>query len=183
MTLNPINPVEIQRRAAQPSRPLQAKAMEFGDFLGGVSAMTPLATEMTRQATGSVNAATVLNAAFTSFPAAASAFAGGAAPSWASAQMYPYGGSSQLYGGGGGIPNLGGSYPTQAGLDGGNQVVPGTNMTQFQMVEIMNQNNMRLMELQALMQSNMQVWNTKSNILSADHRAKMAMIEKFTARG
>ena len=50
-------------------------------------------------------------------------------------------------------------------------------------MEVMNQNNLQLIELQAIMQSNMQTWNTKSNILSADHRAKMSMIEKFTARG
>lgn len=185
MTLNPVNPIEIQRREGQPSarRSSSARGMEFGDFLGGVSAMTPFATEFTRQSTGSVNAATVLNAAFTSFPGAASSFAGGTAPSWALASgMGPgyWGGAGQMYG----MPNLGGSYPSQQGLVSGSaQAVPGTNLSQFQLMEIMNQNNLRLIELQALMQSNMQVWNTKSNILSADHRAKLSMIEKFTARG
>ena len=51
------------------------------------------------------------------------------------------------------------------------------------MINTMNQNNLQLLELQATMQSNMQGWTTKSNVLSADHRARMAMIEKFTARG
>lgn len=182
MTLNPVNPIEIQRNQSKPSqRATGAKGMEFGDFLGGVSALTPFATEFTRQSTGSVNAATVLNAAFTSFPGAAGAFAGGAAPSWALASHM---GPAMPYGAPGGMPNLGGSYPSEQGLvSGGAQAVPGTNMTQFQLMEVMNQNNLRLIELQALMQSNMQVWNTKSNILSADHRAKMSMIEKFTARG
>lgn len=189
MTLNPINPADIQRRQNYASRPAGAKAMEFGDFLAGVSAMNPFATELTHQATGNVNAATVLNAAFASFPAAASAFSGGGgggAPSWAAAGGSPYGMAQQWYppGGPGGMPGLGSHYPMGAlGEGGSNQVVPGTNMTQFQMMEMMNQNNLRLIELQALMQSNMQVWNTKSNILSADHRAKMSMIEKFTARG
>lgn len=193
MTYSIINPVEIQNRAQQKftSPPPKALGMEFGDFLSGVSAMTPFAAEFTHQATGSVGAATALNAAFVSFPAAASAFSG-AAPSWASAggQLYsPYGAP---WGGQGGIPNLGGDYP-MSGLGGtgfgagtgvsGGEAVPGTNMSQFQLMNVMNQNNLRLIELQALMQSNMQVWNTKSNILSADHRAKMSMIEKFTARG
>jgi len=184
MTLNPVNPIEIQKRASQPVGKAQgAKASTFGDVMGGVSAMTPFATEFTRQSTGSVNAATVLNAAFTSFPAAASAFAGQAAPSWA---MASHTGSAMPWGSpyGAGMPGLGSNYPsTQGGVTGSNQAIPGTNMSQFQLMDIMNQNNLRLIELQAIMQSNMQVWNTKSNILSADHRAKMSMIEKFTARG
>lgn len=192
MTYNIINPIEIQNRAQQKVTSSSPKAlgMEFGDFLSGVSAMTPFASEFTHQATGSVGAATALNAAFVSFPAAASAFSG-AAPSWASSgqSFSPYG---SAWGGQGGIPNLGGDYP-MSGIGGsgmgsglgvaGGEAVPGTNMSQFQLMDVMNQNNLRLIELQALMQSNMQVWNTKSNILSADHRAKMSMIEKFTARG
>lgn len=177
MTLNPINPQEIQKGQNLPSRPSGAKGMEFGDFLAGVSAMTPFATEFTRQSTGNVNAATVLNAAFSSFPAAASAFSG-QAPSWARASSVgPYG---QMYPGG--IPGLDNTQGQPMPVSGGS-VVPGTNMDQAQLMEVMNQNNLHLIELQALMQSNMQVWNTKSNILSADHRAKMSMIEKFTARG
>lgn len=184
MTLNPVNPIEIQRRESQtPRRTSSARGMEFGDFLGGVSAMTPFTTEFTRQSTGNVNAATVLNAAFTSFPGAASSFAGGAAPSWGLASgMGPgyWGGGGSSYG----MPGLGANYPSEMGLvSSSGQAVPGTNLSQFQLMEVMNQNNLRLIELQALMQSNMQVWNTKSNILSADHRAKMSMIEKFTARG
>jgi hypothetical protein len=66
----------------------------------------------------------------------------------------------------------------------GSAVVPGTEgFNQMDMINTMNQNNLQLLELQAVMQTNMQGWNTKSNILSADHRARMAMIEKFTARG
>lgn len=183
MTLNLVNPIEIQRRASgsATAKTSNARGMEFGDFLGGVSALTPFATEFTRQSTGNVNAATVLNAAFTSFPGAASSFAGGAAPSWALASgMGPgYWGGPAPYG----MPGLGAHYPSQQGLVSGSaQAVPGTNLSQFQMMEIMNQNNLRLIELQALMQSNMQVWNTKANILSADHRAKMSIVEKFTAR-
>lgn len=190
MTLTPINTKELNLQNRPTTKSIGAKAMEFGDALGAVSAMTPFATEFTRQATGNVNAATVLNAAFASFPAAASALSGGGGggyPSWSSASSTPYGppgtypGSipgldmrAQYYGGPAAGPSL---------SSGSNQVVPGTNLTQFQLMEVMNQNNLQLIELQAMMQSNMQVWNTKSNILSADHRAKMSMIEKFTARG
>ena len=73
-----------------------------------------------------------------------------------------------------------------SGIPGGGSsaVVPGTEgFSQWDLINTMNQNNLQLLELQATMQSNMQGWNTKSNILSADHRARMAMIEKFTARG
>lgn len=183
MGLDPINPQDIQRVQNQPQASSKPKAMEFGDIMGGVSAMTPFATEFTRQSTGNVNAATVLNAAFSSFPGAAASFAG--APSWSSA-----GGSAMPYGPAGyagyqgGIPGLSMNYgsASQPPVSGG-QVVPGTSMNQAQLMEVMNQNNLQLIELQAIMQSNMQTWNTKSNILSADHRAKMSMIEKFTARG
>ncbi len=182
MSLDPINPQDIQRVQNQPQQTPRAKG-EFADIMGGVSAMSPFATEFTRQATGNVNAATVLNAAFSSFPGAASAFSGGA-PSWSSAgySATPYGPGAYA-GYQGGIPGLSMQYGvTQPPVSAG-QAVPGTNMSQAQLMEVMNQNNLQLIELQAIMQSNMQVWNTKSNILSADHRAKMSMIEKFTARG
>lgn len=191
MTYNIINPIEIRQQAmaapAGAKSSVRGMGSSFGDFMAGVSAMSPFASEFTYQATGNPNAATVLNAAFTSFPAAASAFSG-QAPSWAAGygggmgSVSPYG---MPWGSGpGGIPNLGGHYPEQmGGLVSGGQAVPGTNLSQFQLMDIMNQNNLRLIELQAIMQSNMQTWNTKSNILSADHRAKMSMIEKFTARG
>ena len=187
MTLNPVNPIEIQRNnQSSPQRNSAAKGMEsgdsFGDIMGGVSAMGPFGTELTRQSTGSVNAATVLNAAFTSFPSAAASFTGNA-PSWGMAS----GAGPSMYGGGyggaaaQGIPGVT-SDPMSQGLATGGAAVPGTNLSEMQLMDVMNQNNLRLIELQAVMQSNMQVWNTKSNILSADHRAKMSMIEKFTAR-
>jgi hypothetical protein len=93
------------------------------------------------------------------------------------------------------VPSLAGGYnpgfkaastgTSLGGLsDGSSAVVPGTDgFSQMDMINTMNSNNLGLLELQAVMQSNMQAWNTKSNILSADHRARMAMIEKFTARG
>ncbi|OGQ05564.1 MAG: hypothetical protein A3F82_02700 [Deltaproteobacteria bacterium RIFCSPLOWO2_12_FULL_44_12] len=191
MTLTPIDTKALSLQNRPTTKSIGAKAMEFGDALGAVSAMTPFATEFTRQATGSVNAATVLNAAFASFPAAASALSGGGGgggyPSWSSASYSsPYGPAGTYPGG---IPGLdmrsqyAGPATGPSLSSGNNQVVPGTNLTQFQLMEVMNQNNLQLIELQAMMQSNMQVWNTKSNILSADHRAKMSMIEKFTARG
>jgi hypothetical protein len=44
----------------------------------------------------------------------------------------------------------------------------------------MNVNNLKLLELQAVKRTICRL-ETKSNIQSADHRARMAMIEKFTA--
>ena len=130
MGLDPINPQDIQRVQNQPQASVKPKAMEFGDVMGGVSAMTPFATEFTRQSTGNVNAATVLNAAFSSFPNAAAAFAGGA-PSWSSAgySAAPYGPGG--YGGTGGIPGLDMKFSSavQPPVSGG-QVVPGTSMSQ-----------------------------------------------------
>lgn len=193
MTLKLPNPIEIQRQTQAQVKSagkgtIKAQGMEFGDFLAGVSAMTPFATEFTRQATGDVNATNVINAAFASFPAASSAFAGGAAPSWSQASLNPYGMppafSTPGYGLGSSMPGLAEHSPQTHGLASPNtEIAPGTGMTQFQLMEVMNQNNLKLIELQAIMQSNMQTWNTKSNILSADHRAKMSMVEKFTARG
>lgn len=193
MTLKLPNPIEIQKQTQaqmqnQPKGAIKAQGMEFGDFLAGVSAMTPFATEFTRQSTGDVNATNVINAAFASFPASASAFAGGAGPGFSQASLSPYGlpASAQFASGGysTGMPGFAGHDPQTHGLGSPNaEVAPGTGMTQFQLMETMNQNNLKLIELQAIMQSNMQTWNTKSNILSADHRAKMSMVEKFSARG
>ena len=194
MTLKLPNPIEIQKRTQaqvqnQSKGAIKAQGMEFGDFLAGVSAMTPFATEFTRQSTGDVNATNVINAAFASFPAASSAFVGGASPSWSQAGFSPYGmpaaaSMTPAFGQSTALPGLAGHSPQTHGLaNPGTEIAPGTGMTQFQLMEVMNQNNLKLIELQAIMQSNMQTWNTKSNILSADHRAKMSMIEKFTARG
>ncbi|MDO8494178.1 MAG: hypothetical protein Q7S68_02450 [Deltaproteobacteria bacterium] len=184
MTVSPINPSEIKAQTTPSTSKTGAKSMGFGETMGAVGAFAPFTGELTGQATGSVNAATVLNAAFTSFPMAAASFSG-TAPSWGMASSM--GSTPGFYGatagGPGGMPGLGASYPSEVGGLSGGQAVPGTNLSQFQLMEVMNQNNLKLIELQAMMQSNMQVWNTKSNILSADHRAKMSMIEKFTARG
>jgi hypothetical protein len=65
----------------------------------------------------------------------------------------------------------------------GDSVIAGTEgYSQADLINSMNQNNLELLELQALMQSNMQAWNTKSNILNADHRVKTTMIEKLSPR-
>jgi len=87
---------------------------------------------------------------------------------------------SPRYGTQGGYVNAKHAGPT--GLNPAGDV---TDPAQYQqeLMQTMNANNLKLLELQALMQSNMQSWTTKSNILSADHRARMSMIEKFSARG
>ena len=114
---------------------------------------------------GGVNSSTVLAAAFSGVNSYNAQAAGGSVPYFAS--------------GGGNTLTAPGLLPSS----GSTAVVPGTEgFSHMDMVNTMNQNNLQLLELQAVMQSNMQGWNTKSNILSADHRARMAMIEKFTTR-
>lgn len=107
-----------------------------------------------------------------------------------------FGGTSQamgMYGGGTAMGGMGKSTGTLGlpGMEGtstvyggsGGAVVPGTEgFNQADLINSMNQNNLQLLELQALMQSNMQAWNTKSNILNADHRVKTTMIEKLSPR-
>ncbi|MFH1829451.1 MAG: hypothetical protein ABH871_01575 [Pseudomonadota bacterium] len=148
----------------------KVKGMGGGDFdvmLDAVSAMGPTATTSS-QMYGSGNSSAVLAAAFSGISSGAQTL-GGATPSFAGG----YGAGAQFA-----------STGSIGTLDPNAAVVPGTEgFSQMDMINTMNQNNLQLLELQATMQSNMQGWNTKSNILSADHRARMAMIEKFTARG
>ncbi|MBI2974643.1 MAG: hypothetical protein HYY43_03545 [Deltaproteobacteria bacterium] len=162
----------------------------FDSFLGAVDAMAPMNTEVMYQATGSTSAAAVLHGAFTGVTGAAGSYGYG-----------PGGGAGAGYGGFGalaeypGIMGVG-SSGTVGGYAGGYKgidttiggasstgQVAGTGMNTPEVLNTMNINALKLLELQAVVQSNTQAWNTKSNILSADHRARMAMIEKFAARG
>ncbi len=174
--MEPINIKAIQANAIRSSGPKAVGTKSFDDFLGAVDAMSGAATTA-GQMYGPVNASTVLSSAFSGVSQlsamSAPSYASGAGMGGVSSPGYMgYGKSSSAY--------LSSSI---AGTDS-TSVIPGTDgYSQADMINTMNQNNLQLLELQALMQSNMQSWNTKSNILSADHRARMAMIEKFTARG
>lgn len=140
---------------------------DFNVMLDAVSAMGPTASTASGMY-GSSNSSAVLAAAFSGITTGAQTL-GGSTPTMTSGS----GLNSYM--------STGGSIGT---LDPNASVVPGTEgFSQMDMVNTMNQNNLELLELQATMQSNMQGWTTKSNILSADHRARMSMIEKFTARG
>jgi hypothetical protein len=143
---------------------------DFNVMLDSVSAMGPTAGTAAGMY-GSSNSSAVLAAAFSGISSGAQSLGGGAGvPSMASG-----------YGAGAHFASTGGSLGT---MDPNASVVPGTEgFSQMDMISTMNQNNLQLLELQATMQSNMQGWTTKSNILSADHRARMSMVEKFTARG
>jgi hypothetical protein len=170
MSIETINPL-LNKRGAKAKA---SKVKSFGDgqsdfsgtMLDAAGAMTGTAATATGLY-GDVNSSTVLAAAFSGVNSY-NAQAGGSAPYFASGGM------------GGLSSGVGGSL-LPAGSGG--SVIPGTeNYTQMDMINTMNQNNLQLLELQAVLQSNMQSWNTKSNILSADHRARMAIVEKFTAR-
>jgi len=144
---------------------------DFNQFLGAVEAFGPASAEATHQY-GSVSSGAVLSSAFSGVSASRSqmapSYAFGGAPLPGST---PYGMSPM---------KAGGVLPPGSGTFVDN-TTPG--FSTGELMSSMHQNNLNLMQLQAMMQSNMQEWNTKSNILSADHRARMAMIEKFTARG
>lgn len=158
---------------------------DFGDVMSGaadfVNAFSPTAVAYNNYRGGNPAAGAVLSAAFSGINQMSAQSTGGG-----------YGAS---YAGGGTPSFAGGSVGTGTNylstssgvgsLDPNASVISGTgeSFSQMDMINTMNQNNLQLLELQAVMQNNMQSWNTKSNILSADHRARMAMIEKFTARG
>jgi hypothetical protein len=115
--------------------------------------------------------AAVISAAFSGMQAGATSFGGGYGAGLGGTNVYASAG----------IPGMDGL----TGISGSSTdaVVPGTEgFTQADMINTMNANNLKLLELQALMQSNMQAWNTKSNILNADHRVKTTMIEKLSPR-
>lgn len=171
-----INPAEIKAQMKGKAATAAPKAA-FGDVLDGFSAMGPATAELVSQwSGGSETAGAVLNAAFSGINLSSAGGVGAAS-----------------YGAYGTMPGLMGAprYTTQTGFAGGKagSPVPGAQNLddpaayQGEIMQTMNTNNLKLLELQAMMQSNMQTWTTKSNILSADHRARMSMIEKFTARG
>lgn len=166
----------------------RAKASSVGsgaDFNGMLDAIGAFGSTAATagQIYGSPNSAAVLGAAFSGI-GATSAVTGGMGGGGMSAG---YSGAPYLAAGMGDMKSMGGMGMGGVSATGGSGEVfggtAGTGMTQMDMINTMNQNNLQLLELQAVMQNNMQGWNTKSNILSADHRARMAMIEKFTARG
>jgi len=159
---------------------------DFNAFLGAADAMSGTAMTATQMYGPSGMAPAVISAAFSGTSALnqySQQMGQISAPSFA--------GGSSAFGAVGSTGGMGAmSYAdpymkttTTGTASGSTSVIPGTdNFSQADMINTMNQNNLQLLELQAMMQSNMQAWNTKSNILSADHRARMAMIEKFTTR-
>jgi len=177
--------VQTSAKAATVSQAKGQTVSSFDTMMGSVSAMGPFAGELSYGLSGDPTAASVISAAFNSFPAAASTMAGGAPagyyPSYGKGTFAATQSDAQLAG----ISGAGAfGSQTYAGPGvSGNQQIAGTGVTPYDLMQTMNQNNLQLLELQAVMQSNMQTWTTKSNVLSADHRAKMSLIEKFSARG
>ena len=168
--IDAINPEAIKAQTAGSSLGTKGTG-DFNAFLDAANAMTP-AFATAGQMYASPNAQSVLSAAFSGMSATGAVAQQANYPTMASYApgMTKYGGPENM---------------TPSNLQGGGDaVIPGTSgFSTGDLITSMNTNNLKLLELQAMMQSNMQAWNTKSNILSADHRARMAMIEKFTARG
>lgn len=143
-------------------------------MLDAIGAFGPAAGSAS-QIYGTPNSSAVIGAAFSGVGASSSQLGAGGV-SYSGSTPYMAAGYSGGFGGGYKAGTLGGlNDPALPGVEGA--------PSQMELIQTMNQNNLGLLELQAVMQNNMQGWNTKSNILSADHRARMAMIEKFSARG
>ncbi|MBI4365563.1 MAG: hypothetical protein HY543_01970 [Deltaproteobacteria bacterium] len=156
--------MQQQAIGAKPKAATAGKAA-FGDILG---AFAPLAGELTYQASGSPNAAAVLHAAFSGY---GQAFGGARGYSGAVLGDLPGMMGAPRNGTFGGTPYGNASFDPVPGLEG---------VSQAELIDQMNTNNLQLLELQAVMQNNMQQWNTKSNILKSVHESKMALIQKFT---
>lgn len=181
MTLNPDAVRSGDRRGLKATS--VGSGADFGVMLDAIGAMGPTAATA-GQMYGSTNSAAVLGAAFSGIGASSQQMGGGMGAMGASHGAGLYGSTAT------GAPYLAAGMDYKAtnigmgGMDPNTPAVPGAQgMSQMELIQTMNQNNLQLLELQAVMQNSMQGWNTKSNILSADHRARMAMIEKFAARG
>lgn len=176
MSAEVVNPLAVQeggKSAASKSLKV-GKSADFEAFLGAAEAFGPTAATA-GQMYGDPNSSAVLGAAFSGVTTLRqqSGTNTGYVPAFSNG-MY---GSDPMFtamGGAAKYNNVGGNNNVVAGVDG---------FTQNDMMNSLQQNSMQLLEMQAALQTHMQEANIKSNILSADHRARMSMIEKFTARG
>ena len=177
-TVNPLAAQEGNKSLANKSAKL-GKDVDFNAFLGAAEAFGPAATTA-GQMYGDPSSSAVLGAAFSGVTttrqqtATGGSISAGYVPSFSNGGYL--GGDQSLSAMGYGKSGLGGdpSSPVVPGVDG---------FSQADLMSSLQTNNMQLLEMQAGLQAFMQEANIKSNILSADHRARMAMIEKFTARG
>lgn len=161
---NRIDPKDILARVSGGKAQAVSTPSGFDTAMNAAGAMAPFAGEATAQATGNVNAASVLHAAFTAMPQVAGGGAGGY-----------YGGMDEM-----GIMGSARYNSVNPGA-GGDPAGLGTSQTQL--IDKMNTNNLQLLGLQATLQNNMQSWTTKSNVLKSSYEAKMNMIQKFSVRG
>lgn len=194
MTIESINPLAIAEAAKRKGATFKGQSLsgaDFGSYLNMFGAATGPAAATAGSMYGNTPAYVALNAAFSGMGQAASSLSSGGGGmggmSYGASIGGGYAGAPYLAAGTG-VSYKAGGYTGAGTLDPNSPVIPGTGvgpdgLSYGDMISTMNQNNLQLLELQAMMQNNMQMWNTKSNILSADHRARMAMIEKFTARG
>ncbi len=180
MTIEHIDPKAIQQ-----SKGTKFKAMggtDFNAILDTINAGVMGPAGVAVQQHGSPNSQAVLAAAFSGINEVGAATGGMSAMSGMGGGAYgtSYGATPSFAAGYSGGTNYKAS--SLGSLDPNASMMGVDGVSQMDMINTMNSNNLELLELQAVMQSNMQSWNTKSNILSADHRARMAMIEKFTVR-
>jgi hypothetical protein len=169
----------VIRRSAQAAPSLsslgKSKAASFGDVMSVATIAAPIAGEAGFHL-GGESAATVLFTAFNNMGhlGAAAGQGGGLGGGMGMGATPGAFGASSHAGLGAGTSGYGYGGSSIPGMDG---------MDQASLLNQMNQNNLQLLELQAIMQNNMQQWTTKSNVLKATHDAKMAMIQHFAVRG
>lgn len=188
MTIEQINPVALAKTAKlKGSKAMSVSGSDFGSYMGTFGAAAGPVAATAGSMYGNTPAYVALNAAFSGIGQASSELSHGGmgGMAYGASMGGSMSGAPYLAAGMGynskGMAGMGGLGDTPAIPGAGMGGVDG--LSQADLINQMNQNNLGLLELQAMMQNNMQAWNTKSNILSADHRARMAMIEKFTARG
>lgn len=171
-----IDPNQIKAQVSGKSGMGSVKAA-FSDVLDGISDMGPAVAELVGQwSGGSTNASAVLNAAFSGIAVTSD----GMRASYGGYGTYPGMMGSPRYATT--SPFVAGRYAgygsygtTPAGTTG----VDDPSQYTHEIMASMNQNNLKLLELQALLQSNMQVTSTQSAILKADHETRINMIRNL----
>jgi len=147
---------------------VSAQKDTVGDVTGVVGAFGNTVGQATYFGTGNSGAASVLSSAFSAMPEAYAAGSGG--------------GGYGYYGGGGSV--LGKTAGLDSSSYGGSAAAGGVtgDLSSSELMSAMNSNSMKLLMLQAQIQDHSQSTNMRSQIMSADHNAKRAIIEKLNGR-
>lgn len=172
-------------RSNMSSSKAMSTSKDFNAFLGGFNAFGDASVEAANQFSSNSNAATVLAAAFSGTTTYGNLQGGGSPTSfmgsgYSGASYGATGSTEQMLGLGYGTGKYSSGY--DVGTTSSSEAVTGTGVNTGELINTMNTNNLKLLELQAAMQGYMQAWTTKSNLLSTHHKAQMTMVEKLNTR-